>query len=103
MCGANLNVTYGARPKDTDYGCYSRIYRQDERSNDCNGKCTLPYIPSARLDDFVLSFVCRALSDVDSVLEELVSDEARQEGLDELRDRRSKSPWVIDRHQVLPS
>ena len=100
-CGATLVATYGKKAKDTYYACYNRIRQPHERTSEEYRRCTLPYIPSGKLDDFVFSFVCRVLSDPGFVLDELVSDQANQDSLDQLQEDQAKLIRLIGRHEQL--
>ncbi len=79
ICGAKLLRTNGARPQDTYYVCHNRRSPKHKRSNQTRKRCPLPYLPSEKLDDLMLSYFSRFIGEPDFVIDELISSEHSEE------------------------
>ena len=72
LCGARMYQKRAARPQDLYYVCHNRSSAAFKRSTKDKSRCDLPYVPTSKLDEAILHFVVRMLSDQVFVLEELI-------------------------------
>ena len=99
LCGARMYQKRAARPTDLYYVCHNRCSVAFNRSTKDRSRCELPYIATSKLDEAILHYVVRMLSDREFVLKELIGPSPENNAL--VTETRKQRDRIVRRARAL--